>query len=544
MNFTNMCTLVKNSRTQEGDKCQTIFEMSIKVLKHVLKCLIIKFHIIFDCMIDFIFGLYYDHNIQKVPPIKNDLLLTSASELAERIRTKKISSVEVVTAFINRAKEVNGIINAIVEDRYSDALEEAKEVDKFLQTLENIDSIKDKKPFLGVPFTTKESNEAKDMLHTMGLTSRCTFRSKEDATAISFMKNAGGILIAKTNIPELNLWTESRNNVYGQTCNPYNTTRNVGGSSGGEGAITAACGTAFSVASDIGGSTRMPAFFNGVFGFQSTAGLTPLKGIGLRKEDYPNSMAGVGPMCKKAEDLVPILKVLVGEKISLLKLDAEVDIKCLNIFYQENSGDIRASKVNSEMRAALLKVVQHFKEITGSATKIKIPGSEYSYRLWRFWMTQENFDFKINITNGKYRASALTEISKFLTGRSDLTLAAILKLIDEDIFPREDAEWAMNVTTNMKQYLMDKLEHNGILIYPSSPFQTGYHYTAYLRPFNFGYWGLFNVLKFPVCQVPLGVGKNGLPIGVQVVAAPYNDHLCLAAARELEKVFGGWVPPA
>lgn len=81
-------------------------------------------------------------------------------------------------------------------------------------------------------------------------------------------------------------------------------------------------------------------------------------------------MAGVGPMCKKAEDLVPILKVLVGEKISLLKLDAEVDIKCLNIFYQENSGDIRASKVNSEMRAALLKVVQHFKEITGSATKV------------------------------------------------------------------------------------------------------------------------------------------------------------------------------
>lgn len=240
---------------------------------------------------------------------------------------------------------------------------------------------------MGVPFTTKESNEAKDMLHTMGLTSRCTFRSEEDATAIRFMKNAGGILIAKTNIPELNLWTESRNN-------------------------------------------------------------------------------------------------------------------------------------------------------------IKIPGSEYSYRLWRFWMTQENFDFKINITNGKYRANALTEISKFLTGRSDLTLAAILKLIDEDIFPREDAEWAMNVTTNMKQYLMDKLKHNGILIYPSSPFQTGYHYTAYLRPFNFGYWCLFNVLKLPVCQVPLGVGKNGLPIGVQVVAAPYNDHLCLAVARELEKVFGGWVSPS
>ncbi|KAK1120222.1 hypothetical protein K0M31_012589 [Melipona bicolor] len=90
----------------------------------------------------------------------------------------------------------------------------------------------------------------------------------------------------------------------------------------------------------------------------------------------------------------------------------------------------------------------------------------------------------------------------------------------------------------------EKLEHNGILFYPSSPFQTGYHYTAYLRPFNFGYWCLFNVLKFPVCQVPLGVDKNGLPIGVQVVAAPYNDHLCVTVARELEKIFGGWIPLA
>ncbi|KAK9295004.1 hypothetical protein QLX08_010540 [Tetragonisca angustula] len=539
-----MCTLVKNSRVQESDKSQTIFEMTIKILKYFLKCLFIQFHIIFDFLVDFIFGLYYDSKIQKVPPVKNNLLLMSASELAEKIRSRKLSSVEIVTAFIERAKEVNEIINAVVEDRYSDALEEAKEVDKFLQTLENSDLIKEKKPFLGVPFTTKESNEAKGMLHTMGLLSRCTFRSEEDATVIRFVKNAGGILIAKTNVPELNLWTESRNNVYGQTCNPYNTTRNVGGSSGGEAAIISACGSAFSIASDIGGSTRMPAFFSGAFGFKPTEGLTPLKGIGLRKENYPNSMAEAGPICKKAEDLIPILKIIIGEKASLLNLDAEVDIRCLNIFYQESSGDIRTSTVNWEMRTALLKAVQHFKEITGSATKIKIPGSEYSYRLWRFWMTQENFDFKLSITNGKYRASALTELSKFLTGKSELTLAAIIKLIDEDILPREDAEWAKNITTNMKKYLMEKLEHNGILFYPSSPLQTGYHYTAYLRPFNFGYWCLFNVLKFPVCQVPLGVDKNGLPIGIQVVAAPYNDHLCVAVARELEKIFGGWIPPA
>lgn len=83
-------------------------------------------------------------------------------------------------------------------------------------------------------------------------------------------------------------------------------------------------------------------------------------------------MAEVGPICKKAEDLIPLLKVLIQDKISLLNLDAEVDITQLNIFYQENSGDIRASKINYEMRTALLKVVQHFKEINGSITKVSL----------------------------------------------------------------------------------------------------------------------------------------------------------------------------
>nr|XP_033337006.1 fatty-acid amide hydrolase 2-like [Megalopta genalis] len=537
-----MCTSVKNK--EDDDTCKDVLEMSRKVSLDCLKWLFVQVHMIFDFLVDILFGFYYDSKAQKVPPVKNDLLLLSATELADKIRTKKVTSLEVVTAFIERAKEVNGLINAVVEDRFSDALEEAKEVDKLLEKSQNVDEIKKEKPFLGVPFTTKESNEAKGMLHTMGLTNRRDYRSPEDATVVNLLKKAGGILIAKTNIPELNLWTESRNNLYGQTCNPYNTTRNVGGSSGGEAAITAACGTAISIGSDIGGSTRMPAFFNGVFGHKPTEGLTPLKGVGLRKVDYSNSMAEAGPICKKAEDLAPFLKVLIGEKVSLLQLDTSVDIKKLKFFYQESSGDLRASKVDSEMKTALLKAVYHLKEVTGSATKIRIPGSEYSYRLWRFWMSEENLDFKLSITNGQYRARAVSEIYKLLTGKCELTLAAIMKLIDEDLLPKDNPVWAKNVTANMKKYLLDKLGDDGVLLYPSSPFPASYHYTAYLRPFNFGYWCLFNILRLPTCQVPLGLDKDGLPVGVQVVAAPYNDHLCLAVAQELEKAFGGWVQPA
>lgn len=110
------------------------------------------------------------------------------------------------------------------------------------------------------------------MIHSMGIIARRNTCSEKDATVVGYVKAAGGILIATTNVPELNLWVESRNKVYGQTNNPYNTTRTVGGSSGGEGAIIAACGAPISIASDIGGSTRMPAFFNGLFGLKPSEG--------------------------------------------------------------------------------------------------------------------------------------------------------------------------------------------------------------------------------------------------------------------------------
>jgi len=102
------------------------------------------------------------------------------------------------------------------------------------------------------------------------------------------------------------------------------------------------------------------------------SGLTPVAGIGLRKNDYPDTMVSVGPACRKTEDLVPFMKVLIGPNISKVKLDEPVNVKNLKVFYQKNSGDLRASKVSKVMQAALMKAVNHFKELTGSAEKVRI----------------------------------------------------------------------------------------------------------------------------------------------------------------------------
>lgn len=114
------------------------------------------------------------------------------------------------------------------------------------------------KPFLGVPFTTKDSTFVGGKLHTLGLLSRKTTVAKEDAECVRMAKKAGAIILATTNIPEVNKWQETRNNLFGQTNNPYDVRRTVGGSSGGEAALISSCASVFGLGSDIGGSVRMP----------------------------------------------------------------------------------------------------------------------------------------------------------------------------------------------------------------------------------------------------------------------------------------------
>lgn len=95
-----------------------------------------------------------------------------------------------------------------------------------------------------------------------------------------------------------------------------------------------------------------------------------MAGIGLREKDYPDTMATGGPICKKAEDLTPFLKVLIGANVSMLKLDDPVNLENLKVFYQECCNDLRVSEVNKSMRTTLKKAVKHFKSLTGSATMV------------------------------------------------------------------------------------------------------------------------------------------------------------------------------
>ena len=167
----------------------------------------------------------------------------SAVELSKMIREQIHTSEEIVRAHIEHLQTINPMVNAIAKDRFEEAIKEAKEVDKQIKQNPNGKF----PPLFGVPFTVKECFALKGMPRCAGLHSKRDYISDEDATTVHRYKKAGAIPLCVTNTSELCMWMESNNKVYGRTLNPYNPTRTVGGSSGGEGCVIGSGASPFGI---------------------------------------------------------------------------------------------------------------------------------------------------------------------------------------------------------------------------------------------------------------------------------------------------------
>lgn len=309
-------------------------------------------------LVELVLSWYLGDRSSNCPPLndENHFLAASAVELATKIRKRQLTSFELVNACIKRMNEVTPVLNAIIDGPFQEALEEAKRIDDRIANGQVSEDEFSEKPFLGVPFTTKDSTAVAGKLHTLGLVSRKTTRAKEDAECVALMKNAGGIILATTNVPEVNRWQETRNNLMGQTNNPYDTRRTTGGSSGGEAALIASCASVIGLGTDIGGSIRMPAFYCGIFGHKPTTGSINMRGCTFRTGKEQSTMVAAGPMTKHARDLLPLMKVLIEPRQrNVLKLDEPVNVRKLKYYYIRDSGNIKCTPVTGEMQAAMTK---------------------------------------------------------------------------------------------------------------------------------------------------------------------------------------------
>lgn len=471
----------------------------------------------------------------------NDLLTASATGLAAGIRNREYTSEQVVATHIERIRQVNPIINAVVQQRYEAALHEAREADA-----RQCQYPKDLPPLHGVPCTIKENFAFAGYPQVSGLVSRRHALAEDYAPTVQRLRDAGAIVLGFSNTPELCMWMETHNRVYGRTSNPYNPRHIAGGSSGGEGAIIGAGGSPFGLGADVGGSIRFPAFFNGVFGHKPTPGIVPNTGQIPLPEGAMGRNCVTGPIARRAEDLWPLLNILAGpdgvdpvcEAGKLAGDPGDVLLADLHIL---SITDNRRQRVSVELMAAQARAANWLGAQGRGLATPHLPELRYTFEIWSALMhSAQSRPFAEQLGQGR-RIPVARELMKWCAGQSPHTLPALL-LAAVEFAPMPHARYA-KLGMALRDRLIAKIGVNGVLLCPSYTRTAPRHNAPMLRPFDFAYAAIFNVLGFPVTQVPMGLDSKGLPLGVQVVGIPGNDAVTIAVAQALERQFGGWTPP-
>src|SRR3984893_5625134 len=268
-----------------------------------------------------------------------DITSKSASELASAIRSKQLSSKAIVEAHLEQIAKVNPKLNAIVQLTADSARREADEADAALARGEI------KGLLHGVPITIKDTLETTGVICTGGTKGRANYVPKADATAVARLRAAGGIILGKTNVPELAGAAETDNLVYGRTNNPYDLTRTPGGSSGGEAAIIAAGGSPLGLGTDAGGSIRIPAHYCGLAAIKPTSGRVPRTGQFPMPLGARNPVFHVSLIARKVGDLALALPIIAGPDFrdhSIMGMPlgdpAKVVLRDLKVAYFDDDG--------------------------------------------------------------------------------------------------------------------------------------------------------------------------------------------------------------
>jgi Asp-tRNA(Asn)/Glu-tRNA(Gln) amidotransferase A subunit family amidase len=455
--------------------------------------------------------------------------------MARAVRGGEVSPVELVEAHIARIEEANPEINAVVLPRFEQALGEARAAEQAVSRGDELG------PLHGVPYTAKECIEVAGMA--------CCDASKifegnvstEDAVVIESLRDAGAILIGKTNIPEFAFHYDSNNLVYGATANPHDHSRSVGGSSGGEGAALASCMSAFGVGSDYGGSIRVPAHFCGVVGIKPGRNVVPYAGhfppqrpVSIRRWSM------IGPMARYIEDLELLLPIFARPNRV-----READVP--NRTFEPGSSaranvtvftDDDLAPVSDACRDAARRAGVALAEAGHTVVEERPPLQAELREIFEQVALAETTSLLVPLIGD--RESELTPQIRRLFERlpdADASLAGYIgRLIELDHLERVVYEW---------------LEAHPILVCPiaSIPaFPIGTEDLTLdgteleeIDVFSLATYP--NVLALPAAAVPVSRSPEGLPVGVQVIGRRDCEMDVLAVARELEQAFGGWIEP-
>jgi len=467
-----------------------------------------------------------------------DLTFLSATSMAEQIRQKKLSPVELVEAHLAKIARLNPQLNAFVQVDADTALRQARVAEHSVTQGQSLG------PLHGVPLSIKSSIDVGGGLRCeAGTKLRAGCVPSPDAPLVARLRKAGAIILGVTNTPELLMAWETDNLLYGRTNNPWDLSRTPGGSSGGEAAAIASGCSAGGVGSDGGGSIRVPAHFSGICGLKPTPGRIPATG------HYPNSVGPfallgvVGPMARTVGDLKVLFEVMQGPDYGdpssapvPVRWPGEDELKKIRVGYFEDDG---RTPVTAETRAAVESAAQALRRAGFKVERFRPEGLELARQLW--W--------------------------KFFGIAGGMLLGPMIKGREADLSPilKEFSSWVDAEPTHTGASLLDtwiqrdvirtqvfrEMHEYPVLLCPVASIPAFRHgerswkidgqTVRYLDAWSYAEW--FNLLGTPAAVIPVAQSAEGLPIGVQISGLPWEEEKVLAVAAALGAECGGWRQP-
>ncbi|HYZ23952.1 MAG TPA: amidase [Rhodopila sp.] len=480
----------------------------------------------------------------------------SATELTRALAAREVSSRALVDAAIARIEALDGRINAVVVRDFDRARAAADAADAALAKGRQTGG--EQRPLLGLPMTVKEQLSIVGLPTTWGFEQFRGWQPQADALAVQRLKQAGAVILGKTNVPVGLADWQSYNPIYGTTNNPWDLGRTPGGSSGGSAAALAAGYVPLEVGSDIGGSLRAPAHYCGIFSHRPSIGLIPLRGAGPPETPpipVPDDMAVLGPMARSAADLALALGVLagpdemwdgIGYRLALPPPRHErlADFRVLVL--DEHPLFPTAAEVRTVLNEAADRLAQ-----AGAQVRRAGPDLPDLARMTRDYVELLMAFFAVDMPpEVRLRMEAAAQALP----PEDLSLrAASLRGV-----AMSHAAWvrSMRIRQGVRAQWQAMFRQVDVILCPPMPTAAFPHDhtpmpTRHLmvdgRKVAYDdqiVWAALSVAAgLPATTMPAGQTPDGLPVGVQIIGGYLEDHTTIRLAALMEQAFGGFRPP-
>lgn len=488
----------------------------------------------------------------------SDLAYLPLRTLAQQIQSGQLSSENVTRHFLERIRKYNEAINAVVYIDEEAVLNRAREADAQRErgALSG--------PLHGVPITLKDTWEVKGYVTTAGAPALSQHRPTRHADIVERLEKAGALFLGKTNTPLYGGDIQSYNQVYGTSRNPRDITRTPGGSSGGAAAAVAAGLTPAEVGSDIGGSIRTPAHWNGIFGHKPTMDVVSMRGHipgppGM--EQKPDMVVG-GPLARTADDLEFLMQVIAGPKASeagywtlSLPQPSQTSLSELRVAHWFEDP---VTPIDQPLADGYQKLVNGLTTHGATVNQARHPVLDFSRILPTYYNQL-----------GSVLGTGMTAAER----RTFRWLGILIPFVRRFMrFPPGMEEFAHGVSQPMhawvrwrevREQMRVELEslwdQHDVLLTPITPtvairhdhrmplFRRRIMVNGQQRNYmdQFGWIALATLLGLPATVAPVGQDENGLPFGVQIIGAPGADYTCIHFARLIEEAgLAGFRQPA